>query len=187
MWQAAREGSTRGSTNLPAKLSGVRVVTAFHRQDPNLGVFNYLQGINTANNVAVSRMTGAFQPVLQTLGYAGKAIILLYGGYLVASGRIGNRGIGAVMAAYLYWDMFMLPIHTRGAFHPQMRRARPGAERVFSLRDTPADVKDDPGAKPLPRIEGRVTFDHVTFGYNPDRPVLHDVCFEAEPGQTFAL
>jgi ATP-binding cassette subfamily B protein len=43
------------------------------------------------------------------------------------------------------------------------------------------------GAKELPRIVGRVTFDHVTFGYNPDRPVLHDINFEAQPGQTFAL
>src|SRR5438034_10895442 len=65
--------------------------------------------------------------------------------------------------------------------------AMAGAERVFSLLDTRPDVTDMPEARPLPRIVGRVTFDHVTFGYNPDRPVLHDVNFEAQPGQTFAL
>jgi ATP-binding cassette subfamily B protein len=49
------------------------------------------------------------------------------------------------------------------------------------------DVQDEPQAKPLPRIVGHVEFDHVTFGYAPDRPVLHDVCFEAKPGQMVAL
>ena len=189
MWQTAREGYTRVSTNLAENITGVRVVTAFHRQDPNLGAFNYLQGINTANNVAVSRVTGAFQPVLQTVGYVGKAIILLYGGYLVAGGKFADRekGVGTVVAAYLYWDYFMAPILNFGEFHAQMMMAMAGAERVFNLLDTPPDVRDVADAKPLPRIEGRVTFDHVTFGYQPDRPVLHDICFEARPGQTFAL
>ena len=48
-------------------------------------------------------------------------------------------------------------------------------------------MQDLPDAKPLPRIDGHVQFEHVTFGYNPDRPVLHDVSFEAAPGQTIAL
>ena len=48
-------------------------------------------------------------------------------------------------------------------------------------------MQDVPGAKPLPRIVGHVKFENVTFGYNPDRPVLHDVSFEAQPGQTVAL
>src|SRR4029450_12480583 len=64
---------------------------------------------------------------------------------------------------------------------------RAGPERVFTPLDTKPDVQDVDGAKALPRIVGRVTFDHVTFGYNPERPVLHDVNFEAQPGQTFAL
>jgi ATP-binding cassette subfamily B protein len=65
--------------------------------------------------------------------------------------------------------------------------AMAGAERVFALLDTPPEVQDVPDAKPLPRIAGHVQFEHVTFGYNPDRPVLHDVNFEARPGQMVAL
>ena len=184
LYQAAREGYTRVSTNLAENITGMRVVTAFHRQDPNLSVFNRLQQINTSNNVTVARVNGVYMPVLQTLGYVGKVIILAYGGYLVAARQIT---VGAVLAAFLYWDWFMQPILDFGTFHNLLMQAMAGAERVFNLLDTTPDVQDVPGATPLPRIEGRVTFEHVTFGYNPERPVLHDLSFEARPGQTFAL
>jgi len=188
MYQVAREGFTRVSTNLAENITGMRVVTAFNRQDPNLSVFNHLQQVNTDNNVYVSRVNGAYLPFLQTIGYLGKAIILAYGGYMVASSPAGTGiGVGAVLAAFLYWDHFNNAILDIGNFYNVMMMAMAGAERVFNLLDTKPDVTDLPDAKPLPRIDGRVTFDHVTFGYAPDRPVLHDVSFEALPGQTFAL
>jgi ATP-binding cassette subfamily B protein len=81
----------------------------------------------------------------------------------------------------------MQPILNVGEFYNQLMMAMAGAERVFSLLDTKPDVQDVDGAKALPRIVGQVTFENVTFGYNPDRPVLHDVSFEARAGQTFAL
>jgi ATP-binding cassette subfamily B protein len=184
MYQAVREGFTRVSTNLAENITGMRVVTAFNRQDPNLDVFNRLQDLNTANNVSVARVSGLYLPVLQSAGYLGKAIILAYGGYLFAAGRLG---IGAVLAAFLYWDYFMNPILNIGNFYNVLMMAMAGSERVFNLLDTKPDVADLPDARPLPRIEGRVTFEDVTFGYDPDRPVLHGVSFEARHGQTFAL
>jgi ABC-type multidrug transport system fused ATPase/permease subunit len=62
-----------------------------------------------------------------------------------------------------------------------------GAERVFNLLDTQPDVCDLPNAVALPRISGRVEFQDVTFGYNPERAVLSDINFEARPGQMIAL
>jgi ATP-binding cassette subfamily B protein len=192
--QIAREGWTRVSTNLAENITGMRVVTAFNRQVPNLGVFNSLQRDNTYNNVTVARVNGIYQPLLSLIAFIGKVIILLYGGYLVMTGHIDKphtvvvEGVGAVVAAFLYWDWFMNPIINFGNFYAtQLMPAMAGAERVFNLLDTQPDVTDVEGAKPLPRIVGRVTFENVTFGYNPQRPVLHDVSFEAQPGQMFAL
>ena len=192
--QIAREGWTRVSTNLAENITGMRVVTAFNRQLPNLGVFNSLQRDNTYNNVAVARVNGIYQPLLSLIAFIGKVIILSYGGYLVVSGHIDKphtaaiEGVGAVVAAFLYWDWFMNPILNFGNFYAnQLMPAMAGAERVFNLLDTKPDVTDVPDSKPLPRIVGRVTFENVTFGYNPERPVLHDVSFEAQPGQMFAL
>jgi ATP-binding cassette subfamily B protein len=191
MQQVAREGWTQVSTNLAENITGMRVVTAFNRQEPNLGVFNSLQRRNTYNNVAIARVNGVYLPLLDFIRFVGRTIILGYGGYLVAAGTIGQttaQGVGAVVLAFLYWNWFMDPIVNFGTFYSaQLIPAMTGAERVFNLLDTKPDVTDVEGAKPLPRIVGRVTFENVTFGYNPQRPVLHDVSFEAQPGQTFAL
>src|SRR5688572_10708577 len=84
-WQRVREGYTRVSANLAENITGVRVVTAFNRQLENLGAFNFLQDRNTANNIRAARVNGMYQPLLQFMGLLGKIIILLYGGYLVAS------------------------------------------------------------------------------------------------------
>jgi len=184
-WQVVREGFTRVSTNLAENITGVRVVTAFNRQSPNLGVFNGLQEINTSNNVVLSRVNGIYQPMLNFIGFVGRVIILFFGGYLIASGRVKN--VGAVVAAFLYWDWFMNPIIDFGAFSNLLLQAMAGAERIFSLLDTAPDVQDLPGAYPLPRVIGRVVFDNVTFGYNPERPILHEINFTAEPGQMIAL
>jgi ATP-binding cassette subfamily B protein len=186
-WQLAREGWTKVSTNLAENITGMRVVNAFNRQAPNLGVFNTLQYANTENNVAVARLNGVFQPVLELVRFVGKVIILTLGGYLIVRGTLGAGAVGKVVAAYLYWDWFMNPIINFGNFYNLLMQAMAGSERIFSLLDLNPEVQDMPGAKPLPRIVGSVRFEHVTFGYNPDRPVLHDITFEATAGQMIAL
>jgi ATP-binding cassette subfamily B protein len=188
MWQVVREGFTRVSTNLAENITGMRVVTAFNRQDPNLDVFNRLQDANTENNVAAARINGFYQPLLELVRFAGRVTILLYGGYMLATDTLGpGKRVGSVVAVYLYWDWFMGPVITLGAFYNQLLMAMAGAERVFALLETNPEVYDLPDAKPLPRLQGRVRFENVTFGYNPDRPVLHGVNFEAQPGQMVAL
>ena len=134
----------------------------------------------------MSRINGVYLPVLQLIGFLGKVIILGLGGWLIVSGKM-RQGVGAVVAAFLYWDWFMNPILNFGNFYNLLMQAMAGAERVFSLLDLKPEVQDLPAATPLPPIVGRVTFDHVTFGYDPERPVLHDVSFEATPGQMIAL
>jgi ATP-binding cassette subfamily B protein len=186
-WQLQREGWTRVSSNMAENITGMRVVTAFNRQIPNLGVFNTLQQANTANNVSISRLNGIYQPVLELTRFVGKVIILMLGGYLIVRGALGIGGVGKVVACYLYWDWFMNPIINFGTFYSLLMQAMAGSERIFSLLDLKPDVQDLPDAKPLPVARGHVDFDHVTFGYNPDRPVLHDVCFEARPGEMVAL
>ncbi|HEX4796754.1 MAG TPA: ABC transporter ATP-binding protein [Humisphaera sp.] len=187
-WQIVREGWTRVSTNMAENITGMRVVTAFNRQIPNLGVFDRLQENNTSNNVTMARINGLYQPVLDLIRFAGKIIILVYGAYLLVSGKFAvGKGVGAVVAATLYWDWFMNPITTFGQWYNMLMQAMASAERVFSLLDLKPDVQDVSQAKPLGRIVGHVMFDHVTFGYKEDRPVLHDVCFDAAPGQMIAL
>jgi ATP-binding cassette, subfamily B, bacterial len=183
--QTIREGWTRVSTNLAENITGMRVVTAFNRQAPNLGTFNLLQEANTDNNVRGAKLNGIYQPSLELIRFVGRLIIFCFGAYLVVNGDI--RGVGVVVTAFLYWDWFMNPIVFLGNFSNQVMAAMAGAERVFSLLDTRPDVMDAPQATPMPPIVGRVRFENVTFGYAPERPVLHDIEFEAQPGQMVAL
>ncbi len=184
--QIAREGYTRVAANLAENISGARVVTAFHRQDRNLDIFNVLQQANTENNVRAARVNGFFQPLLHVIGFVGRLTILLYGGYLITQQRMAG-GVGSVVAAFLYWDWFMNPILTLGNFHNQLLMALASAERIFDLLDARPEVFDLPNAKPLPRIRGHVRFEGVTFGYAADRPVLHDIDFDIPVGQCVAL
>ncbi len=186
MWQQVREGFTRVSTNLAENITGMRVVTAFDRQEPNLGVFNRLQEDNTTNNMTAARINGVYQPSLELIRFIGRVIVLSYGAYLFAVGQIVG-GVGEVVQSFMYWDWFMNPIVEFGNFYNQLMQAMAGAERVFNLLDTQPDVQDAPNAQPLPPIKGHIKFEDVTFGYNPDRPVLHGINFEVQPGQTVAL
>jgi len=81
----------------------------------------------------------------------------------------------------------MDPIIQMGVWYTNYMQAMAGGERLFDLLDTKPEVFDLPDAKPLPRIAGLLEFQNVTFGYNADRPVLHDVNFQAHPGQMVAL
>lgn len=189
-WRIVREGFTRVSTNLAENINGMRVVTAYNRQEENLAAFNILQTNNTTNNLEAATINGIYQPLLVVVGYVGRVIILVYGCYLLMwSHRDGGQAltVGALVATLMYWEWFMNPVLNFGNFHNEMMASMASAERVFSLLDQKPDVQDGDKAIELPPIQGHVKFEHVSFEYVQGKPVLHDIDFEAQPGQTIAL
>jgi ATP-binding cassette, subfamily B, multidrug efflux pump len=188
VWRIAREQFTWVATNLAENINGMRVVTAYNRQEENLDYFNALQERNTSNNVRAAAINGAYQPLLSIVGFLGTAIILISGAYLVLRGGGGGTfTVGTLVALMMYWGWFMNPVLNFGNFQNEMMQSMASAERVFSLLELKPDVTDAPNAVILPRIQGRVAFEGVCFEYLKDKPVLHDVGFAAEPGQTVAL
>jgi len=102
---------------------------------------------NTENNMATARVTVVYQPLLELIRFVGRVIIITFGAYLLVRGQIGateSAGIGAVVAAYLYWDWFMNPILNFGTFSTQLMMAMACAERVLALLDTPPDTESTP-------------------------------------------
>ena len=183
-WQQVRAAYSRVASNLAENITGVRVVSAFNRQDENLDRFNALQEINTANNVRANHITGMYMPLLDFLGFVGQVIILAYGGARVVA---GDFTVGKVIEIFFLWDYFISPMRTMGDFYNTLMQAMASAERVFALLDMKPDIEDAPDAKPLPRVKGNIVFDHVTFGYDPARPVLWDINLEIPAGKTYAL
>ena len=189
-YRVVREHFTRVTTNLVENINGMRVVTAYNRQEDNLSHFNGLQDWNTVNNVSAAMMSGLYMPLLSIVGYLGKVIIFIYGCYLalqLPSNDYYAFKIGTFVAMFIYWDWFMGTVLTFGTFQTEMMQSMVSAERVFSLLDQKPDFSDVDDAIVLRPIRGQVSFQGVNFSYVKDKPVLHDINFEAQPGQTIAL
>jgi ATP-binding cassette subfamily B protein len=190
-WRVAREHYTRVATNLAENINGMRVVTAFNRQEDNLFFFNALQEGNTNNNVRAAGMNGAYQSFLTVFSFIGAVIILITGAWLAFTpapdGAAHAFTIGTLIALMMYWGWFMNPVLNFGQFQNEMMQSMASAERVFTLLDLQPDVTDAPHAAPLPRLCGHVAFENVSFQYLKDKPVLHDISFDVKPGQTVAL
>jgi ATP-binding cassette subfamily B protein len=133
----------------------------------------------------VSKAQGLFLPLLELNSQAFLAALLLVGGYQVL--QAGSADVGDLVGFFFMANMFFSPISALGSQYQQALTAMAGAERVFALLDTAPGWCDPPGAVSLPAVRGRVEFRDVHFAYEPGRPVLENVSFCVEPGQTVAL
>src|SRR5208282_3590320 len=140
------------------------------------------------NNVGVARASAVFVPLLQMKSQLFLGVMALLGGY----GALRWHGwahmeVGDLVMFFFLANLFFEPVQVIGDRYNQALTAMAGAERLFRLLDLEPEWSDSPAAKPLPPVRGRVAFESVHFQYQPGRPVLSDVSFTAEPGQTVAL
>jgi ATP-binding cassette subfamily B protein len=113
-----------------------------------------------------------------------QAAVLLVGGRMVAHHTLS---VASFVRFNLYLAMLVMPLRALGMWIGQAQRATASGERIFQVIDEPEEIADPPRGGELPDGPGRVTFESVTFGYDPDRPVLHDVDLALEPGKVVAL
>jgi ABC-type multidrug transport system fused ATPase/permease subunit len=186
-YRRLREQTSRITAAFAEGIAGVRVSQAFSREEVNLARFQDLQDVYFDRWMAAARIFHTYIPFIGLVSGLGTAIILGYGGWLVAQGQIT---VGALAAFILYLGMFFGPIQTMGDLYNAVLSTAASAERIFALLDTHPAVHDRPEATPLPPIRGHIRFDHVWFRYDTTPPhtwVLEDVCLEALPGETIAL
>jgi ATP-binding cassette subfamily B protein len=113
------------------------------------------------------------------------AALIGVGGWAALSGT--GTGLGDLVTFFFLADLFFSPITIIGTQLSEATLAMAGAERYFRVLDTAPAWTDKPGATECPRLSGHVEFRDVGFAYLPDRPVLHEICFTAQPGQVIAL
>src|SRR5262249_33091605 len=137
-------------------------------------------------NTVVNRTQGLFLPLLDLNSQFFVALLLFVGGYQAL--RPGaTLHVGDLVGFFFMTNLFFSPITTLGNQYNTALTAMAGAERIFNLLDYQPDWKDDPAAIELAHVTGRVEMRHLHFGYDLARPVLRDVSFTAQPGQTVAL
>lgn len=172
------------SADLQEELGGVKVSQAFNRSEANIRRFEERNAANRDANVSANAVTSAFAPTMDVLSTLDTAIVAGYGGFLAVQGAVS---VGVVVAFLQYVQGFFRPIQTVASIWTIAQSAFAAAERVFELIDTQPDIQDAPDAQALDQIEGRIEFEDVRFSYDPGEPVLVDVNFRAEPGQTIAI
>jgi ATP-binding cassette subfamily B multidrug efflux pump len=183
-FRKTRETIGNVSSELQENISGVREVQAFARERENVAEFRQINRQNRDANVQAQTLTSAFSPALDVMSTAALALVLGYGGWSVVSGAVS---VGLVVSFMVYVQRFYRPIQMISGLWTQMQSALAGAERIFELLDTRPEIVDAPDAEALPHAKGRIAFEGVHFAYKPGEPVLQDINFVAEPGQTVAL
>jgi ATP-binding cassette, subfamily B, bacterial len=134
--------------------------------------------------VRANRQRAAYVPLIAFVPLLAQAAVLLIGARMVVHGSLTP---GSFVAFNLYLGMLVLPLRALGMWIGQAQRATAAGERIFEVVDEPEEIADAPSAVPLPPGDGAIRFEHVSFSYLPDRPVLRDVDLEIEAGSTVAL
>ncbi|MFK7789484.1 MAG: ABC transporter ATP-binding protein, partial [Phycisphaeraceae bacterium] len=194
-YRATQESFSRVTATLAESVNGIRVTQGFVRQDTNAKLFGELVDDHASYHVRSSKLQAVFLPFLELNSQVFMAVLLALGGAQVLLGVFFaeyaavsplDRFESLVVFALLM-PQFFNPIATIGRQYNDALTAMAGAERVFGLLDTEPERLDADDAIDLPKIEGRVEIDNITFGYLPNKPVLHGISLTAEPGQTVAL
>jgi ABC-type multidrug transport system fused ATPase/permease subunit len=183
-----QESWSRVASTLAESVSGIRVTQAFVRHDVNAGFFQKLIDVHGENNVGVAQASAVFVPLLQLKSqlFLGAMALLGAFGALRWHGWL-HMEVGDLVMFFFLANLFFDPVQTIGNQLNQALMAMAGAERLFRMLDQEPEWRDAADAKPLPAIKGRVEFQAVHFEYQPGRPVLTDISFVAEPGQSVAL
>ncbi len=163
---------------------GVHVVKAFAQEEAEQRKFERRSQDVFRQTVLANRQRAIYVPMLSFLPLLAQAAVVLVGGRMVVDGTLS---LASFITFNLFLTMLVLPLRMLGMWIGQAQRATASGERIFQVIDEPEEVADAPDARELPPGPGRVRFEHVTFGYDPERPVLHDVDLDLEPGKTVAL
>ncbi|HWL76616.1 ABC transporter ATP-binding protein [Microbacterium sp.] len=165
-------------------MTGIRAVKAFRKEPRNDGEFGGLASDYREVNMRTIRLFGAFEPALMAVASASIALVVLWGGIRVADGALA---IGTLLAAVLYVRNFFSPLQEVAFFLNSYQSATAALEKVSGVLEEEPTVPDPTDPVDLWSARGRVTFDHVSFGYSNDRVILPDFSLEIPAGQTVAL
>ena len=184
MWRQWRHKWADIGTGMYEAVAGAKVVKAFHRERYHERQLFHNMRETLESRIKIEATQTAMGRVALFFRSIGRAAVLCYGGYLVIQ---GDFTIGAMLAFYQFMERLQEPIMNLIRVNTQIQEAMISAERVFGLLDSEPTVEESPDAINLTNIRGHVKFEDVSFHYEPENPVLHNINLEAKPGMMVAL
>ncbi|MFD8865056.1 ABC transporter ATP-binding protein [Streptomyces sp. NPDC059590] len=166
-------------------VTGVRVVKGFGQEEQETGKLREVSRRLFAGRLRTVRLNSRYTPALQAVPALGQVAMLALGGWMATRGQVT---LGTFVAFSTYLAQLVGPVRMLTMILTVGQQARAGAERVFELIDTEPAIAERPDARELPAdAPATVEFDHVSFGYDAERPVLDDLSLRIEPGETVAV
>lgn len=164
--------------------SGHNIVKVFNREEESLSEFNETNGILYKSAWKSQFLSGMMQPVMMFVGNLGYVAVAVSGSILAIRGVIE---VGDIQAFIQYVRNFTQPITQVAQVSNMLQSTAAAAERVFEFLDEKEEDVEAENPVSVEDIQGHVTFEHVKFGYNPDKIIIQDFSSEVEPGQMVAI
>jgi ATP-binding cassette subfamily B multidrug efflux pump len=183
-YRATRKKIAVVTSRLEQSISGIKEIQSFTREQDAIKDFRQANVENLQANVQAGKLFALLMPAVQIVGAIGTCVVLWFGGTSAISGSIT---LGIVIAFLLYVNKFFHPLVDLATFYNTVQSAMSAAERIFVTLDTKPEIADAQDAVELSHAKGEIVFNHVTFGYDPDRSVLEDVNIHVESGKTLAI
>lgn len=172
------------NADLQDNLSGIREIQLFNKQEKEYEkirdkVYKHINYLLSA-----LKLSAIFHPTVGFLSSLGNLIVVSVGGIMALRGKILVQDIVGFL---LYLNMFYQPINALSQILENIQQALAGAERVFEVLETEPEIKEKEGAIELKNVKGKITFENVSFSYNPGIPVLKNISFQINPGEMVAF
>jgi ABC-type multidrug transport system fused ATPase/permease subunit len=171
------------TAQIAESVAGMAVVQAFNRERRFQAEFDALNEANRAQSTYVQKIFSVFFPSIEFLGVLAMGAVLYVGSHLYAQDTLT---IGTLITAVYLLQLIFQPLQELSDVYGQLQSAGAAMVKIASILDEEPEIRDRPGAEPLPRLAGDLDIDSVVFAYGKD-PVLHGISFRVPPGGCIAL
>ena len=183
-FRRARETNSITNGALAEGIHSIRTVQGLHREAVNLELYGDKSQENLRAHLTSAKYAQVMVPIVDTLTGAAMAIVVVIGGTLVLDKALD---VGVMVAFLFYVQRFFDPIRSLTIQYSVMQRAMASGQRIFEVLDVPLAISDKPDAVNPDHVEGALELRNVTFGYYKEQPILKEVSFKVQPGETVAL
>jgi ATP-binding cassette subfamily B multidrug efflux pump len=185
VYRQIRNSLSQLNQNLQENLSGIQVVQLSNREAINLSLYKSVNKVNQQQEVTAIKLETGYGAFMQNMVNMALAAILWIGGGDVIQETIS---LGSLILFTQFIDMFIRPIRVLGEQYNVIFRAMASAERIFQALDWDEQIREPKVALTLPvRLSGGIRFEALTFGYEPNQPILKNLNLVIEPGEKIAI